>query len=813
MYTLFNWVEKNKLIVYALIILSVGMMVVYIYQNIRLDSDITKLVSFSDRKLKKQMELISHIGSIEQILIDISLKNNSVNTPNQLINIKKVLVNELMKSGHFEKIFHQLNTKQFIKLEQTFFNKRFFLIEPSSLNSQKFLDEKYIQNRLQIIESKLSSFESIVTKRYLLGDPFGLFESSIHRIMNQNISYSIQIKHNHLFSKDLKHLLVITKPQYKAFDIDKNVLLLKDLQNIIQKMSYQNKDINIKILGGAVYSVNSAKLIRKDISTILIISILSILLLYILSFRSPKVLILSILPVFVGIITGIFVLSLFYKSIHGITLVFGTSLIGICIDYTTHFFSSYLFNNSQDNKERRQKALRGILKSLLFGYLTTVLAFIIFNFSNLRILKEIAIYSCFGITVAFLISVLIVPQFVISQKMRPSKLLVSYSELFMRFLYPQKTFRNFLLAIVIFIIIASVFIISDTKINNRISDFNYIPREVKDIESEIFTRYGDISSNHIIISAGSTLQHSLQLNDKVYKVLQHAKKNNIIQNYFNISPFFPSINKQKQIVSKILSVDWDVIKNNFIKVGQKSGFKINAFDSFFKEVNQLKYYYNYINTKDIQNSPFSSYLNEVYKKSKKQHIIISYFKAKNNHNISNLIQNIQNLDNNIYYINRSNLFNQIVEILNKEIIFFILISLLATGIFLILLYKDIKKSIIAFLPSILGIITMLSTITLLNLNINIISLFALVLIIGIGVDYGIFVVNSYISGWDNHTPLSVSIAAVTTILSFGILIISGNKALFTIGLVTFLGILYTLIYSLTLTPILCSMFIKRGIDG
>ncbi|MCK5095285.1 MAG: hypothetical protein KAR18_11190, partial [Spirochaetes bacterium] len=89
-------------------------------------------------------------------------------------------------------------------------------------------------------------------------------------------------------------------------------------------------------------------------------------------------------------------------------------------------------------------------------------------------------------------------------------------------------------------------------------------------------------------------------------------------------------------------------------------------------------------------------------------------------------------------------------------------------------------------------------------KINIMSLFAMILIVGIGLDYGIFMLNSTAGKTDTreHTPLAIIVAAITTILSFGILIVSKNTVLTSIGKIILLGITLTMLFSVMIIPLI-----------
>ncbi len=121
-----------------------------------------------------------------------------------------------------------------------------------------------------------------------------------------------------------------------------------------------------------------------------------------------------------------------------------------------------------------------------------------------------------------------------------------------------------------------------------------------------------------------------------------------------------------------------------------------------------------------------------------------------------------------------------------------LIALGSLFVFAVLLlrYRSWRPAAAAFLPSILVTTSELGLFGLLGIEINLLGVVSLILVLGMGVDYGIFLVDSA----DNEvhlgvTMLSLLLSCITTILVFGTLAVSAHPALRAIGLTTGVGIL------------------------
>jgi predicted exporter len=103
-------------------------------------------------------------------------------------------------------------------------------------------------------------------------------------------------------------------------------------------------------------------------------------------------------------------------------------------------------------------------------------------------------------------------------------------------------------------------------------------------------------------------------------------------------------------------------------------------------------------------------------------------------------------------------------------------------------YRDLRKTLAAFLPSVLGSVVTVAVLGLLGHALDLVALAALLMVVSMGVDYGVFLVDA--SGSDEEPTialLSVFLAASTTVLGFGLLALSQHPMLRVIGLTAWVG--------------------------
>lgn len=114
------------------------------------------------------------------------------------------------------------------------------------------------------------------------------------------------------------------------------------------------------------------------------------------------------------------------------------------------------------------------------------------------------------------------------------------------------------------------------------------------------------------------------------------------------------------------------------------------------------------------------------------------------------------------------------------------------AVFAALLWRFRRSAWRALLPTALGTMLVLAIFGWIGVPLQLFGVLALVLLLGMGVDYGIFLLEH---PGDGAAWLAVALAGVSTLLSFGLLALSSTPALHVFGLTMLLG--ETLIWILT----------------
>jgi len=100
---------------------------------------------------------------------------------------------------------------------------------------------------------------------------------------------------------------------------------------------YAAQGLRLVVSGAGTFAVASRAQIKQQVERLAIAGSLAVVALLLLAFGSPRALLIALLPVATGVLAGISAVSLGFGQVHGITLGFGTTLIGEAVDYAIYY--------------------------------------------------------------------------------------------------------------------------------------------------------------------------------------------------------------------------------------------------------------------------------------------------------------------------------------------------------------------------------------------------------------------------------------------------------------------------------------------
>lgn len=163
--------------------------------------------------------------------------------------------------------------------------------------------------------------------------------------------------------------------------------------------------LQLVLTGPGVFAVQAREIIQREVTRTSVVSIVLMFTLLMIIYRSLTTLALGMVPVVSGALAGVVAVSLGFGEVHGITLGFGTTLIGEAVDY-----SIYLFVQSGQTASSRSSWVRRFWPTIRLGVLTSVAGFASLLLSGFPGLAQLGLYSIVGLLTAAAVTRFVLPQ-------------------------------------------------------------------------------------------------------------------------------------------------------------------------------------------------------------------------------------------------------------------------------------------------------------------------------------------------------------------------------------------------------------------
>jgi predicted exporter len=415
---------------------------------------------------------------------------------------------------------------------------RAFLFNNRYLLSSTVTPERFSVEGLNLAISDsidlLASPAGLIFKSLLPLDPTG---EMVQLLGNLTRESRPQMVDNTWVSHDGLRALLLLQTQASGDNTDAQQTAMAAIQQAFDSAPSASIGTKLLMTGPGVFSVTSRNTIKSQVSRLAIISIVLIASLLLLVYRSFSALLLGFLPVISGALAGIATVSLGFGSVHGITLGFGTALIGEAVDY-----SIYLFVQSDRNNSDGESWGKRFWPTIRLGVLTSIFGFSSLLLSDFPGLAQLGLYSISGLIVAAIVTRFVLPHLL------PTSLRihdVSAIGLTLSLLVNQAAKLRWV-AVLLLIIAAMVLVQNRSSIwNDKISSLSPVSQADIDLDTSLRADMGAPDVRYLVVASGSDQESVLQKSEQVSLILQKQVDLGNIASFESPSRYLPSTLQQR----------------------------------------------------------------------------------------------------------------------------------------------------------------------------------------------------------------------------------------------------------------------------
>lgn len=520
-----------------------------------------------------------------------------------------------------------------------------------------------------------------------------------------------------------------------------------------------------------------------EMSTVGLGSLLCIVAMLIVLFRSMRPFILTLISISLGCLGGFTACLVVFGEVHLLTLVFGASLVGISVDYSLHYFCQRF---RLDTNWSTEAALGHIFPGITLGLITSVIGFIGLFFAPFPGMQGMALFSCVGLCIAYSCVAICYPPFTNDLTRpkfeQPLKWARAYADLWRH----RPDWRIWSLMAVL----AAVAVSGCLKLTA--SDDIRLLQTPDDLvmaeEMRTRTLIGRNLASQFFLVEGRDEADFLMREEALTTRLRALKNNRKLTGYRAISDFVASPQRQRDNRALLESLVMNP-QGTLTHISQRIGLPEETRNSYIAA---------FRNAGSGTPVTLAQWLAHSVSEPHR-HLwlgpttrgVIGVVGLRGVHDLAAL-HSVANTDAQIHFVDPA---GEISELFGQYRHQTIWLTLVSYGLVLLILLKryGLRGGLLVMAPPVVAAAASLSVLGLLGESISLFNIMALLLVLGIGVDYSLFFRET---GTESPaTLLAIALSSLTTLLAFGLLSLSATAAIHAFGLTILVGILVAFLLS------------------
>ena len=681
------------------ILLGVG---VLLKDNIYISTNLLSL--FATKESVEKLNIANNLGYSKEMLI--AIKGFDKTSKKEVREISK----KLQKLKHISFVQSSIVPTQEI---QKYYKNHYQLL--ANFDDKNITNEQVSQKLKALYETQLSSvFYTSIDKN----DPLEIF--SLENVKRSGISHK-----GSLITLGEYGFLIRVMTDIAPSQMNDAKELYKDVHTLIGEYP------SVVAFAPFFYTVENSTKIQADVQWIIVLSTVVLLLIYYILIKNIRLLTTTVTALFSSMLFATLVSTIFIENFNLLSLAFGMSLTAVSIDYLLH----YHFHNFYERSQR-------IDKNVLYGYLTTVVAFGIFSFIPIPLIAQISSFAVLSLSFAYVLFTFVFPLLGLKryEEVRKAEGLKLEKKI--------PAFLFLVLSLALFTYSAMNF-----KLDSNIRNLDYQNLHLLEAE-KLFKSNSGSKLTPVIVQA--------QAQDELIEELHQI--HSLLPDTFSFATFVKDKHSCIKRKEKLQAYDFERLNKVINEKATNIGFK----EDYFKDAYDFASGPSSCDVKDL--NIFKTYGLSVYKDKGIYYTIALVSDVKK-------IEKLPYITN----INVKEMFNKSAQKMYSDLLYFGEIVLV---IIFILLFLSVRRRFIYAINYILFPLSITMAVLVSMDAINIMHLFSLIILIAIGIDYGIYMSNSQ---KQSNTMLAIKYSLLSTMAAFGVLIFSTIVALNSIGIVITLG--------------------------
>ena len=662
--------------------------------------------------------------------------------------------------------------------ELYFPRRMLFLSDDPEREIPRLLNDDALRERAKALKAELASPLSDLLAKIAPADPLGSFRAIAERLRASESS--LELINGQFAIREGNYAIAMLGTRESAFDSGAQMRLLEKLDASFEAIAVRRGgELRLETAGANRFAVAAEQSVKRDVYAIGICSFLGVAALFFLFIGGWRAFLIVSVPPLVGILVATSCGLVILGNIDGLTMAFGASLMGIAIDYSNHLL---IHNRLSASPETPSITVRRIRPSLMLGAATTIASFGGLAVTAFPAFREMSLFASIGVGAALLASLKLLPALLPFSPALPDRSAVVAAWLSDRLLALERAPRALLFAPIALLPVAAI-VLTKLEWIDDMSELTNFPEALLDESRRVHERVSSMDSSHFAIGVAQDTASAVELNDRIAEQIDLA---------INAGELEASRTLHSLLWSEALQRrNWELVTADSTLPARldaafiAEGFRPGVFRKFAETLNGPTP--SPLSIADLEASPLADFLAPFVIPLGEEIAVISYLRGLRSPEA--LRSRLERIDG-VYLLDQGTFVDDIYSEFRVATLQQIGVGAILVLCILTLRYRHWRPVLAAFLPSVIVAALLLSILALLGVRANLLHAMSLIMVMGMGVDYGIFLVDSARDRQTlGATMLSLMMSCLTTAFVFGTLAVSSQPALRAIGMTTGIGIL------------------------
>lgn len=539
---------------------------------------------------------------------------------------------------------------------------------------------------------------------------------------------------------------------------------------------------SLEMSGPGAISVEIGGRTAREASLIGSVDTIGLVLLLLFAYRSWKTPLFGVLPLATAGIAGLVAVALLFDGVHGITIAFGFTLIGVVQDYPIH-----LFSHQRAGITPWQNA-RSLWPTLATGVAATCIAYFTFLASGVEGLKQLAVF-----TIAALLAAALATRFLLPALLDPDPRDPADSPLMTRLWQGIERLprpRTWMLAVLAIVALALIKLSPSPFWQNDLSKLTPVPKDTMARDIRLRSELGAPDVRYLLAVHGRDIESVLQASESLRPGLDAMRTGGIIGGYDMAARYLPSARTQRARQSRLPGID--ALQSELDSALAGTDFVPEVFADFVRDVDVARRAPP-LGVRDLDGTPLATPLSGLLREANgRATALISVSGIRDDTSFLRAAASAG-----LRPVDMKRASESLVVRYRHRVLWSLAVAALLLSITVWISLRDPRRTLRVLLPMALTTLVIIAVLRAFGVELNLFHLVALILAAGLGLDYALFFDHAGDGMRDQLRTLhALIVCSLMTLLVFSLLALSSIPVLRAIGTTVALGVVSNFVLGL-----------------